>query len=80
MGLLAKVDPKEQVAEKLSVAGEAHRRRYQMLMGGSCAAKVAEAMADEKPEAVVLAAKAHQRALLAKDRKSKLRGVIMGVI
>ena len=39
MGLLAKVDPKEQVAEKLSVAGEAHRRRYQMLMGGSCAAK-----------------------------------------
>ena len=75
MGLLSKADPRK---EKESAAGAAHRRRSEMLTGGSSSAKVADAMADEDPEALRLAAKVHQRVLRSKDTASRLRGIILG--
>ena len=50
-----------------------------MLNSGSSASKVADAMADEKPEAIQLAARMHQKVLRSKDPKKKLLGVVLGV-
>ena len=76
MGLLNKVG----AAEKESASGIAHRKRVEMINGESCAAKVAEAMSDEKPEVIRRAAKVHQRAIQAKDLKTMLRNKILGVL
>ena len=76
MGLLSKANIKQ---EKESAAGAAHRRRTNMLTGGSGSAKVADAMADEDPAAIRLAAKVHQRVLRSQETTSRLRGIILGV-
>lgn len=62
-----------------SSAGEAFRHRQGMLKSGSSAAKVADAMADEKPEAIQLAAKMHQRVLCGTNKRRMLQGIILGV-
>ena len=40
--------------------------------------KVADAMADEKPEAIQLAARMHQKVLRSKDPKKKFLGIVLG--
>ena len=78
MGIIGTISSTAKIGVKESAAGEAHRRRHNMLTAGSSASKVADAMADEKPEAIQLAARMHQKVLRSKDPKKKFLGIVLG--
>ena len=78
MGIIGNIGAPDPIAVKESAAGEAHRKRHAMLNSGSSASKVADAMADEKPEAIQLAARMHQKVVRAKDPKKKFLATVLG--
>ena len=80
MGIIGNIGAPEPIGVKESTAGEAHRKRHAMLNSGSSASKVADAMADEKPEAIRLAARMHQKVVRSKDPKKKFRATVLGAV